>query len=209
LRTAADFDEWYVRSGGDPWRLTGNPINLRRLELSLAFIKKHVGGCPAAIVELGCFHGEFTAMLAREFADASIIANDFSSVALAEARHQLQAFLNVKLVNCDMAEFEPPACDALLLLECLYYLGAESEMVAALIRLTSASHPRFVFVSGPITGPPYFTWSGVRRIAKAAGLKAIDARPVSWTKWPTPRYARVPVLRWRRANQVIVCLTAR
>jgi hypothetical protein len=89
---------------------------------------------------------------------------------------------NVETRRLDLAEL-PRADfgaqpDALLLMECLYYLEpAERESV---VRDLAASLPRTdVFVSGPVIGGRYFTVDGLRRMFESHGYRLIDRRVVS------------------------------
>jgi hypothetical protein len=160
MRTKEEFDTWFAESGGDPWGYSEEFVRAR-LRSSIEFVKKHLGGDFAGdLVEVGAFNGDFTVLLQDEFPACRILVNDISEVALAAARSKLQTRSNITFLRCDVIDFRLPAgCFngpfAVMLFECLYYLPVR-ERETALERLISELRGPTIFVSGPITGEPYF-----------------------------------------------------
>jgi Methyltransferase domain len=181
-RTQQEFDQFLSQAGGDPWHYTSRMI-VERLDRSLAFVREHLGRDYAGrIVEAGAFNGDFTRLVAGVFPRARILATDISEVALEQLRARVAGLDRVTTQRLDLVELPrvdlggPP--DALLLMECLYYLEpAERQSV---VRELAASLPRtHVFISGPVTGGRYFTVGGLRGMFEAEGYRLIDRRVVS------------------------------
>jgi SAM-dependent methyltransferase len=186
MRNSTDFDNWYLRSpGGDPWGLDGNPYEATRLQLSLHFIQRRIGRrFSGRFIETGCFHGAFTALLARAYPSSAVVANDISKVALDEARKRLGALdlTNISFLRSDLADIQDPADarqNVLLLLESLYYTP-ESQWMAVLRRLIEALRPSHIFVSGPITGEPYFIEQELIALFAELSYQFAAARPLTW-----------------------------
>jgi SAM-dependent methyltransferase len=197
-QTAEEFDAWYRRSGGDPWGLDSRQTDKRRLRSTLNFIERHVGsGFSGRFVEMGCFHGRFTEMLARKFPNVRILANDISNVALDEAKRRLAPFSTISFMTGDLGSIvvDRLACgpDILLLLECIYYMSME-EREDAVIRLAAMLSPSSIFISAPMTGAPYFTAVSIKKMFDRTNYRPVDHRVLTWRNW----------LR-SKPNQVIYC----
>jgi hypothetical protein len=213
-RTPQDFDEWFRRSGGDPWGYESSFVQAR-LDVSLGFISRHVdpdfGG---TFIELGAFNGDFTRRIAARFPGALIVASDISPLAVEKMRTAVGHLGNVRLRCADIATFDFPTevrrPVKVLLLECLYYLP-KPERDPAVERLARITERADIFLSCPITGDPYPTERGLMRLFRdlsyrCSGAEALNHLPeyssLVSKKWTWPLLS-IPAVRRRTARQVI------
>jgi SAM-dependent methyltransferase len=208
LRTAEQFDAWFVASRGDPWD-SGSPFVRDRLTASLSFICRRVAAdFRGTFLELGAFNGQFTELLAQSFPKAIVAASDISQVALNISLSRVGKLTNVFLHQADMADYElPPSAQppfVVLLLECIYYLPPE-EHVSALTRLISLTDGADVYLSTPITGEPYPSEEELMRKMSRVGYACRDALVLNNRHFAArllPRTA-INLCRSRLARQVI------
>jgi hypothetical protein len=74
----------------------------------------------------------------------------------------------------ELAAMPIPAADAVLLIECLYYLAPAERN--ALVKTVQHGHPNAtVIVATPTTGGDYFTESELRRLFAAYDLVGVEA----------------------------------
>jgi SAM-dependent methyltransferase len=213
LRTSQDFDEWFRKSGGDPWGYGGAFVQ-DRLDASLRFIARHVGpNFSGTFLELGAFNGDFTKRIAAKFPTALIAASDISPVAVEMARAALKDMQNVRLDCADLATFELTAEIVqpvkLLLLECIYYLP-EGERGPAIERLVRVTGRPDVFVSCPITGGSYPTERWLMGRFRKLRYQCADAEALNYQPRWQPlvhrigrNLASITVIRRHTARQVV------
>ncbi len=214
-RTAAEFDDWFRRSGGDPWGYESAFVQ-DRLGATIRFVGSSVHrDFRGTFLELGMFNGEFTERLAAHYPHALIAASDISPVAVEAARGRLRHLSNVRIHVADMADLEPPPGLQLpvnvLILECIYYLR-EDERERAIAWLVKVADRPDVFIGCPITGTPYPTerWL-VTTFAKlgyrCVAAKALNYRPPRLMKAIGALTAIAPIRR-RIANQAVYLFKA-
>jgi hypothetical protein len=194
-RTAEEFNEWFQKSGGDPWNYS-NPSIRRRLKASCDFLCKTIGReFKGTIVELGAFDGSFTVLLQKAFPLGNINVIDISEIAIEKAQRRIGPCEGVRfyiqdLLEISCARLAIPQSDevVILMLECLYYLeGREREVCVGAIR---RQFPKsLVLVSVPVTGGHYFTEAGVLQLFRKANYSLHDFRVLNLKR-------RMPLLGW-------------
>jgi hypothetical protein len=212
-RTPQDFDEWFRKSGGDPWGY-GSDFVQDRLDSCLRFIVRHVSlNFSGSFIELGAFNGEFTKRIAAKFPNALVAASDISPIAVEMARTVVNGFQNVRLDCADMATFELPAGVVqpikLLLLDCIYYMP-EAERGPAIEHLMRVVGQSDIFVSCPITGDPYPTEGNLMRLFRklsyrCAGTEVLNYKPSDkpLVNRLGPKLSSIAFVRRHTAHQVI------
>ena len=189
-RTQEDFDQWFRSSGGDPWGY-GHPQIVERIRLSLSFLRRQLGAAfDGRILEFGAFDGSLTAPLAAMFPGCRILANDISSEAVRQLTTRTAGLPNVSAWCGDMLSFagHVPAATgdeqvAILLLECLYYLPADEQLLL-LQRLRSAFPGASLFVSAPMAGGAYYTERQLVDLLREAGYTVAGLEILNFAKMP-------------------------
>jgi len=178
-RTKEEFENWYSQHGGDPWGYEKAYIK-KRLFASIEFVKRYTpSGFEGNFIEFGAFNGAFTYLLASDFPESTIYANDISEMSLIEAKQRNGKFSNILFYEHDMLCFDeknyPRENAIILLLECLYYLD-EDERHMMLLKLKTYFPEGNIVISGPISGSPYFTEEGITKLFEELGYskKAIN-----------------------------------
>jgi hypothetical protein len=168
-RTAADFD-----SLGNVWGL-GGPHDQERLELTTRFIRAHVSD-PAVIVECGALHGALTERLLDAFPRAAMHLIEIAPSHVAVLRERFSEADRVTVYETDMLALTTlpvPAADAVLLIECLYYLS-ETERHTFVEGLRRDHPAATVIVATPVTGGVYFTEPQLRRLFSGYDLVSVE-----------------------------------
>jgi SAM-dependent methyltransferase len=126
-----DFEKVFEK--GDPWNLQSG-IEQLRYKFTIDKIKKELNPKSNEILELGCAEGNFSEYLSKDgFYVESV---DISERAIENAK--AKNIKNVKFLCCDMMDYIAKnylqKYNAVLLLECLYYLSIEKrrELIKAL-----------------------------------------------------------------------------
>lgn len=168
-RSGADFDEL-----GNVWDL-GGPDDQPRLDTTTAFISKHVDD-PRVVVECGALRGALTVRLLDAFPRAALHLVEIAPSHAAVLRERFAGDSRVNVHEADMLELEtlsPPSADAVLLIECLYYLdhAERRAFVEGLQRIHGSAK---VIVSCPITGGVYFTERELRGLFDGYRLVGVD-----------------------------------
>ena len=174
----------FASKGRDPWGYEAASIQ-GRLRDSAAFIAAHVPKKFAGqFIEIGAFNGAFTKVLREKFPRAAICVNDITPVALDQAREALRGYQGIDFVESDLMDLSPERTKTgerqvvLLLLECLYYMGV-AEREQAVGKLIASYPHASVAISGPITGPPYFTEDWLVSTFARYGFVRVAQRRVS------------------------------
>jgi len=161
--TAEDFEKWYKKTNNDPWFYNSSNVQ-NRLNKSIAFISKYLkSNYEGVILDIGAFNGYFTNKLIKYFKESQIVVNDFSETALNLANinlinHKRVKFLHKNMLNInknDIQIFNENGGVVITLLECLYYLPSKDREKAISNLIIQFNKPQ-IFISAPITGPPYF-----------------------------------------------------
>jgi 2-polyprenyl-6-hydroxyphenyl methylase/3-demethylubiquinone-9 3-methyltransferase len=82
------------------------------------------------ILDLGCGYGLISNLLALE-SKRSVIGVELSASRIAAALQSIKGRRNIKFNAADIAQFEIPRCDAVLLLDVLYMLSDEVKRIIA------------------------------------------------------------------------------
>jgi hypothetical protein len=172
VRTKEDFEKWYAEHGGDPWGYEKAYVK-KRLFASIDFVRLFTPrSYEGNFIEFGAFKGDFTCLLASNFPESTVYANDISEMSLNEAKQRKEKFSNILFYEHDMLCFDekdyPQDNTIILLLECLYYLD-EAERRIMLHKLKTHFPESAIVISGPITGTPYFTEEGITRLFDELG----------------------------------------
>jgi hypothetical protein len=174
----------FASKGPDPWGYQADSIQ-ERLRDSVAFIAAHVPkNFVGQFIEIGAFNGSFTKLLRRKFPLAAICVNDITPVALDQAREALRECQGIDFIDSDLTDLNPERTNTgerdvvLLLLERLYYMSVP-EREEAIAKLTTVYPHSSIAISGPITGPPYFTEGWLVSTFARSGYILIDQRRVS------------------------------
>lgn len=171
----------YLEHPGNVWGI-GGPDDQQRLEVTTGFIRKHIHD-PSVLVECGPLHGAITVLLLEAFSRAELHLVEHEPTATSVLRERFHGEPRVTVHEADMLALPalpvPPA-DAVLLIECLYYLDRAGRH--AFVESLRRTHPAAtVIVSTPVTGGYYFTERELRQLFSAyrlGGLKVLSHR------WP-------------------------
>ncbi len=192
-RTAEEWADYYRRRSTNPWRCQSTEGRTRFRETLRLIHRHHPPEKAVSLVEFGCYRGEFTALLAASYPHCTIYACDITEVIIAEARRATADCPNVVLTVADMFNYDlsslprSSGANAILLLECLYYLKPDE--LPRLARRLRAQAPRdLLFVSVPIVGPPFFTEDSLFSHFLPAGYRCRDLVVVNsrWTRAKFP-----------------------
>lgn len=108
----------------DPYAFADSPFERRKYERQIACIEQRTPK-PGRILEIGCAEGVHTALLARAFSDADIVAIDIATTALERARNRIRAD-HVEFRHGDVGrlpELVDGSFDLIVCSELIYYLG--------------------------------------------------------------------------------------
>lgn len=169
LRTGADFDRL-----GNVWGL-GGPDDQERLAITTRFIEKHIPG-PTVVIEVGALRGALTEKLLTAFPRAALHLIEIAPSHAAVLRERFAENPRVAVHQADMLSLPdmpiPPA-DAVLLIECLYYLDRSERRT--FVEALERCHPEArVIVSTPVTGGVYFTEPELRQLFGGYRLAGVE-----------------------------------
>jgi hypothetical protein len=197
--TKESQDRWLKETGLDPWGY-GSPTVLARLAQSLEFIR---GVLPAnfrgVISEPGAFNGAFTKMLVSAFPESSIYASDISDVAWPSAMPPTVEFERSDIRDGNIKR----DTEALLLLECLYYMSPQEQHEAIVRMCRTGASPEYVFISGPLDGGKrYFSERSLCSLMRHAGYGMAACTVLNKKPSFADRFSwkRDPVIRWLEAS---------
>jgi hypothetical protein len=183
MRPSKEAQDLYFRKNTlDPWGYD-NPSIQTRLDESLRFIQRFLTrDFAGTFVEIGAFNGDFTRRLLKAFPRARVLASDLVKAPWEAAAARENFPPSVSFQWCDMMDFRmPEASDKpviLLLMECLYYLPAESRP-EALATLASASFAEMTFVSGPLdSGDFYLSETHIAGLFKTCWPNGLGSKTV-------------------------------
>jgi hypothetical protein len=171
----------YLDLPGNVWGIGGHD-DQQRLKVTTRFISKHIRD-PGVVVVCGALHGPITVSLLAAFSRAELYLVELQPTNAAVLRERFRDEPRVTVHEADMLVLPalpvPPA-DAVLLIECLYYLDRDGRH--AFVEGLRRTHPAAtVIVSTPVTGGYYFTEPELRQLFSAyrlVGLKVVSHR------WP-------------------------
>jgi hypothetical protein len=158
-QTAEDFDRI-----GNIWD-AGGPHDQYRLGTIARFAGKNIRD-PLVVIECGPLHGGLASKLLRVFPRAELHLVEIAPTHAAALRESFIDEPRVTVHEADMLALPslpiPPA-DAVLLVECLYYLDQEKRRSFTGTLLTT--HPEAtIVVTTPLDGDYYFTDRTLRRL---------------------------------------------
>ena len=114
---AEHFDRLY-RHDPDPWNYQSSPYERRKYDATLAALTQPRY---SSALEAGCSIGVLSARLARRC--DTLIALDFSDLAIAQAKQSLMAFPGAEAFRATLPDEWPKAAyDLIMLSEFIYYL---------------------------------------------------------------------------------------
>jgi Methyltransferase domain len=159
-RTAEDFDRL-----GNIWA-TGEQHDQQRLGTIARFAGRHIKD-PLVVLECGPLHGDLTVKLLTVFPRAELHLIEIAPSHAATLRERFSDEPRVTVYEADMLALPslpiPPA-DAVLLVECLYYLDREERRALVETLLLGAHVDATVLVTTPLDGGRYFTDRTLRRL---------------------------------------------
>lgn len=187
-RSGTDFDRL-----GNVWGL-GGPDDQERLAVTTRFIEEHVRD-PGVIVECGALRGALTDKLLPACPRATLHLIEIAPSHAAVLRERFADDERVHVHEADMLALPSlpiPSADAVLLIECLYYLG-DDERQAFVDGIRSMHSNASLIVATPVTGGHYFTERSLRALLSGyhlVGVEVTARRPVEGWKRQALRLAR-------------------
>lgn len=166
---------------GDPWGYS-EPFVENRLDRSINFVISCNKNASSAILEIGCFQGQFTNRLSQSLPKSKILAVDVSPKAVTAARKNGKNLVGkVEYSVCDVRNIEKifsfEFFDVILILEVLYYL--EDEEIESLLAKLLSKYPRAsVIVSAP-DSMDYITKVKMKELFRKHGFKMKNSQVVS------------------------------
>jgi SAM-dependent methyltransferase len=129
------FDSAYA-SGADHWGYTNDPVEAARHRLAIELLGQAVGKSErfGRVLEIGCAEGVFTEMLAPLC--ESLLAVDFSEIALERARRRCSQARNVSLSRFDLRRDPLPGhFDLVVVMDVLSFIHRPARLEAVLEKL--------------------------------------------------------------------------